>query len=257
MTAQRNIPLPDALKESVLANSSKRLARVAGLVYLLVAIFGGFALGFVYPKIYVAGDAVKTTANLIEHATLIRIAIAADLFQATLWVVVAMLLSRLLNRVHMGAASAMVVFAAIGASITCLNAVFEFEAVRVATGDVDLSAVGKAGSNALALLLVDTQHYGVFAAGIFFGLWLAPMGYLAYSSGLFPRGLGILLIVGCGCYLMDTFTALLTPGLAGHLHSFITIPAAIAELWMVSYLLVIGVRTAPDTKFGLPVTATV
>lgn len=28
----------------------KRLARIAGVLYLLVAIFGGFALGFVYPN---------------------------------------------------------------------------------------------------------------------------------------------------------------------------------------------------------------
>ncbi len=36
--------------------SAKRLARIAGLLYLIVALFGGFALAFVYPKMYVAGD---------------------------------------------------------------------------------------------------------------------------------------------------------------------------------------------------------
>ena len=35
--------------------SPKRLARIAGVLYLLVGIFGGFAQGFLYPKIYVAG----------------------------------------------------------------------------------------------------------------------------------------------------------------------------------------------------------
>ena len=37
-------------------NSPKRLARIAGVLYLLVGIFGGFAQGFMYPKIYAAGD---------------------------------------------------------------------------------------------------------------------------------------------------------------------------------------------------------
>ena len=41
-------------------SSPRRLARIAGVLYLLVAIFGGFAQGFVYPKIYVVGDAAKT-----------------------------------------------------------------------------------------------------------------------------------------------------------------------------------------------------
>lgn len=236
-------------------DAPKRLARITGILYLLVAIFGGFAQGFVYPKIYAAGDAAKTTGNLLAHSALVRAGIAADLFQATIWVVVAMTLSRLLNHVHAGMARAMVVFAAIGAGITCLNAVFEFEALRVATGDVNLSAVGAAGSNALVLLLVDAQHYGVFAAGIFFGLWLVPMGYLAYTSGWFPKALGILLVVGCGCYLADTLTAFLFPGLAKNIHSFIWIPAAIAELWMVGYLLAIGVRTPPTAPLQTPILA--
>src|SRR3954447_22868939 len=37
-------------------SSPKRLARIAGVLYLLVGIFGSFALGFLYQKIYVAGD---------------------------------------------------------------------------------------------------------------------------------------------------------------------------------------------------------
>ena len=51
----------------------------------------------------------------------------------------------------------------------------------------------------MVLLLLDTQHYGILIAQIFFGLWLVPLGYLAYkSSGMFPKWLGVLLIVGGG-----------------------------------------------------------
>jgi hypothetical protein len=34
--------------------SNKRAARIAGVLYMLVGIFGGFAEGFVDPKMYVA-----------------------------------------------------------------------------------------------------------------------------------------------------------------------------------------------------------
>src|SRR5205085_10150985 len=145
-------------------NAPKRLARTAGVLYLLVAIFGGFALGFLYPKIYVAGDAAKTAGNVIANSGLVRLGVVADLVQATVWVFLAMTLYRLLQHVNKSVASAMVVLAAIGAGITCLNVVFEFEALRVATGAVNLAAFGAAGSHALVLLLVDTQHYGVFVA---------------------------------------------------------------------------------------------
>src|SRR5881227_3769104 len=138
----------------------------------------------------------------------------------------------------------MVVLVAIGASITCLNAVFEFEGLRAATGAVNLDAFGTAGSHALVLLLLDTQHYGIFIAQIFFGLWLIPLGYLAYkSAGMFPKWLGVLLIVGSVCYLVDVLAAFLLPDIGSAIHGYITIPSAIAEISMVFYLLVIGVKT--------------
>ena len=219
-------------------NSPKRLARAAGILYLLVAIFGAFALLFVDAKVYVAGDAAATAGNLVANTGLVRAGVVADLIQATLWVFVAMTLYLLLKHVSKSAASAMVVLAAIGAGITMLNGVFRFESLRVATGEV-----GPA-SNSLALLLLDTQHYGVLIAQVFFGLWLVPLGYLAYKSGWFPKALGVLLIVGGACYLVDTLALFLAPDFGKTISTFVVIPSTIAEVWMVGYLLVIGVRTA-------------
>ena len=62
-------------------NSPKRLAGIAGLLYLVVAIFGGFAQGFVYPKVYAAGDAATTAKNLLANFGLVRIGVVADLIQ--------------------------------------------------------------------------------------------------------------------------------------------------------------------------------
>src|ERR1700716_1743604 len=224
--------------------SPKRIARIAGVLYLLVGIFGAFAQGFVYPKIYAAGDAATTAGNLIANSGLVRLGVVADFFDNTIWVFLALILYRLLKHVNKGAARAMVVLVAIGASITMLNAVFEFEALRVATGAVNLSGFGAAGSSALALLLVDAQHYGLLIASIFFGLWLVPLGYLAYKSGWFPKALGVGLIVGGGCYIVDLLAAFLVPDVGKAIHGYVTIPSAIAEVSMVLYLLVIGVKTS-------------
>jgi hypothetical protein len=227
--------------------SQLRLARIAGVLYLFVGIFGGLAEGYVEPKMYVAGNAAATTANVVAHAELVRIATVADLMDATFFIFLAMVLYALLKNVRRSVAGAMVILVALAAGITCFNAVFEFEALRVATGAVDLSSLGTHGSNALVLLLLDTQHYGLLSAQIFFGLWLIPLGYLAHKSRMFPELLGILLVVGGGCYLIDLLTAFLFPGLSGHIHGYITIPSAIAEIWMVLYLLVVGVRTSDAT----------
>jgi hypothetical protein len=158
-----------------------------------------------------------------------------------------MTLSLLLKHVHKSAASAMVVLVTIGTSIMCLNDVFEFEGLRAATGAVNLAALGTAGSHALVLLLLDTQHYGLLIAQIFFGLWLLPLGYLASKSGWFAKALGVLLIVGGACYLLDLLALFLVPDFGQKIHLFVVIASAIAEISMVLYLLVIGVKThKPD-----------
>ena len=226
--------------------SPKRLARIAGVLYLLVGIFGGFAEGFVEPKMYAAGDAAATAANVIANAGLVRLGVVSDLLDQTFFVFLALTLYVLLKHVHQSVARAMVVLVALAAGITCINTVFLFEALRVATGAVDLSALGVTGSNAMVLLLLDAQHYGILVAQIFFGLWLVPLGYLAYTSGLFPRWLGVVLIWAGICYIVDLLAAFLVPdlGLGQQMHAFVVIPStAFAEISMVIYLLVIGVRT--------------
>ncbi len=229
-------------------NSSKRLARIAGVLYLLVGISGGFAEWYVEPKMYVAGNAAATAGNVVANSGLVRVGVVSDLFDATVFVFLAMTLYILLKHVHNGAARAMLVLVALAAGLTCGAAVFEFEGLRVATGAVNLAAFGAAGSNAQVLLLLDTQHYGLLTAQIFFGLWLAPLGYLAYKSGMFFKPLGVLLIMGAAGYLVDLLTAFLLPDVGKAIHGYVTIPSAIAEIWMVGYLLVIGVKTVKSDE---------
>lgn len=220
----------------------KRLARIAGLLYLVVGIFGGFAVGYVSPKIYAQGDAATSAANILANTGLVRIGVIADLLQATVFLFLGLTLYRLLKHVNGNAASAMVVLVAIATTTMCLVKVFQFAALQVATDANYAADFGTAGSNALVLLLLDMHHHGYLIAQIFFGLWLVPLGYLAYQSGMFPKVLGVVLIVGGIAYLVDLLAAFLAPGLGKQIHGFLAIPPTIAEVWMVGYLLVKGVR---------------
>jgi hypothetical protein len=232
-------------KKENTVTSLKRLARIAGVLYLLNGITSGFAFGYVLSKVYVSGHAATTAANVVANSGLVRIGVVADLFQATEWVFLAMVLYMLLKHVHQNAARAMVVLVAVGSAIVCLNDVFQFESVRVATDSSYAAAFGVGGSSGLVLLLLQMHHYGFLIAQIFFGLWLAPLGYLAYKSAMFPKPLGLALIVGGACYLVGLLAVFLVPDfdLGERINVFVTIPSAIAELSMVLYLLVFGVRT--------------
>ena len=129
----------------------------------------------------------------------------------TIFVFLALTLYILFKQVHKSAARAMVVLVLLAAAISSLNVVFEFAGLQVATGAVDMSSLGTEGSNAMVLLLLDTQHYGLLIAQMFFGLWLVPLGYLAHKSGWFPKALALVLVVAGGCYVVDLLTAFLVP----------------------------------------------
>jgi hypothetical protein len=227
---------------TTLPHAPKRLARIAGLLYLIVGIFGGFAVGYVTPMVYVPGDAVTTAGNVVANAGLVRISVVADLFQATVLVFLAITLYLLLRHVHKHVAGAMVILVIIATTIMCLDKVFQFAALQVATDSAYVAAFGTAGTQALVLLLLDMHHYGYLIAQIFFGLWLVPLGYLAYRSGMFPRALGAVLIVAGVSYLVDMLAAFLVPDVRTQIRGFLAIPPTIAEIWMLGYLLVKGVK---------------
>src|SRR4029079_9456523 len=115
------------LPDGSAVGSPKRLARIAGLLYLVVGLLGAFPFAAVYSVMYVAGDAATTASNLMANAGLVRIGVAADLTQVVFWVFLSLTLSALLRHVNMYAARAMVVLVAIGASLSFVNILFEFQ----------------------------------------------------------------------------------------------------------------------------------
>lgn len=247
---------PQRVIRDTTRKSPKRLARTAGVLYLLVAIFGGFAQAVVEPRMYVPGDAAATAGNVVANEGLMRLGVVSDLVNEVLLVLLALTLYALLKHAHLAAARVMVALALLAAGITALNVVFEFAGVQIATGGVDMSALGVNGSDAVVLLMLDTQHYGLLIAQIFFGLWLAPLGYLASKSGWFPKPLALVLVVAAGCYLVDVLTAFLAPDLSQLIHGFITIPCIIAEVWIAGYLLTVGVNTTNKAQANPPAIGT-
>jgi hypothetical protein len=230
------------------AASPKRRARIAGVLYLIVAVFAAFSYNVATGTVYIAGDAAATAQRVMADAGLVRTGVAADLIQAIAWVFCAMVLYLLLRHVNENWARAMVILVAVGAAIVCLNQVFPVAALLVVTKRTYMTAFGAVGSNALALLLLDIHRCGILVAQVFFGLWLVPLGYLAYKSGLFPKALGVALVAGGAGYLVGVLAVLLVPASGESVNTLVIWVPTIAEVWMLVYLLAIGVRPAPPVS---------
>lgn len=101
---------------------------------------------------------------------------------------------------------------------------------------------GDAASTANNILASESLFRLGFVSGlitqIFWGLWLLPLGYLVFKSGLLPRILGILLIIGGFGYLIDFFIFILFPNFDVTVSQF----AFIGELLFPLWLLVKGVN---------------
>jgi hypothetical protein len=78
-------------------------------------------------------------------------------------------------------------------------------------------------------------------AGIFFGLWLLPVGYIGYRSGLLPKLLSVLLLVASGAWIVETLVGFSFPDLPGFVQRILEAPR-LAEFWLIACLLVKGVR---------------
>jgi hypothetical protein len=225
--------------------SPKALARIAGTLYLLMAVTTGIA-GYARGSLVVAGDAAATAEHLRASATLFRVGIFADLVSATVFLLTAMALYVLLRRVNGLAAAAMVTLVAISVAIQALSLVGEIAALTIAAGAGYVAAMGQSGSDALTLLFVGLQHDGFLISQMFFALWLLPLGYLVVKSGAFPRALGYLLAIACVGYLVDLGAYLLAPGIEGGILPLSAVAGAIGELSFMAWLLVKGARVVPD-----------
>jgi Domain of unknown function (DUF4386) len=220
--------------------SPKRVARVAGVFYLLMFGFSFFATG-ARNSVVVGGDAAATASNIRGSTMLFRAGILADLLQVTFFLLAYMALYVLLRHTNQLAAAAMVAFTAISVGIYSLSLLNLVSAMNVATDNKYTQVFGATGSNQLTGLYTSTFTNGYFISGMFFGLLLLPLGYLVIKSGYFHVVLGAMLIVGATGYFADTFARALIAGYGTGV-TILLIPGAIAEALLTLWLLVFGVR---------------
>ncbi len=222
--------------------STRTLARVAGFVYLMVAVAAGVA-GYARSTIVVSGDAAATAANIRASETLFRIGIVADLLQTTFFLLTVFALYAILHHVHRLMAIVMVTFVAVSVAMQALDLVLHVAALSVATSTGFTTALGPAGSDALTMLFTDLQHDGFVLSQMFFGLWLLPLGYLVVRSEYFPRVLGYLLALACVGYLADMFAYFLVPDVEPAFLPVSAVAGVLGEVTFIVWLLVKGVRT--------------
>ncbi|MEU8231198.1 DUF4386 domain-containing protein [Actinoplanes sp. NPDC048967] len=125
------------------------------------------------------------------------------------------------------------------------RAILTSSALLATVADVARNPVGDAAAGVQLMYLVSGHLWTV--GGLFFGLWLIPMGWCVLRSGSMPRALGWILLGGGLGYVLSAFVAYLVPA-AGGVADVLALPASVGEFWMIGYLLVRGVPAATGVR---------
>ena len=221
------------------------IARVAGFLYLLVVPLGIFGSLYVPSILIVTGDAATTASNIMANELLFRLGIVSDLLAPLVLILVVLFLYRLLKPVNKNMAWLMVIFLLLGVPIALLSKLNQFAALQLLSGADYLTVFTTEQLQALALLFLRLHDRGGTIAAIFWGLWLFPMGYLVFKSGFFPRILGVLLMISCFGYLINSFAIFL--GYTVNTGLF----AALGEVLFLLWLLIKGVNVEQWEKRAL------
>ena len=219
----------------------KRLARVIGALFVVLAVLGPFALLYVPGQIVVADDAAATAANLRDSAGLFRAGIAVEVVVMLVEIAMPVLLYLLLRPVSRAVALT-AAFARFGEAVVIgVGLLASLLALRLVGEAGYLDAVDAGQRDALTLLALDSHGDGVFVGQIFFGFSLLLLGWLVFRAGFVPRIFGVLLAVAAVGYLADSVGHLLWSGYDDAFGWLVGVTAVVGEVPFFLWLLIKGV----------------
>src|SRR3989475_3277275 len=223
-------------------NAVRNPGRVAGLWYLLLVLGGPLRLIYIPNKLFVHGDAAATAANIAAHPWLFRFGMASDLLGAVVLIFLVLAFYRLFKSVDQQLAVLLVISGGVmPALINFVNVVTDAGALMVAQGADFLSVFDQPQRDALVMLFLRLHHHQITAAEILWGLWLFPMGALAYRSGFVPRFIGVWLFINCAAYVVLSLTGMFFPAYQDKVF-MLSQPALFGELAIMLWLVIKGAQ---------------
>jgi hypothetical protein len=217
------------------------LLRSAGTLYLLVALIGWIGLIYVPGKLFVPGDAAATAAAVRAAEGWLRLGIASDLLHQTIEVFLVVELYALFAPVDRRLARQMALLGVIPIPMMYLVTLGELAIPVVLSGPAFLAPFSEPQLQSIAYLFVRLHSLGVTLVSVFWGLWLIPLGALAFRSRFAPRWIGVVTTLAGAGYVLDAIAHLVLPSLLP-LASPIVLPLQALELIFIVWLVVAGWR---------------
>jgi hypothetical protein len=222
--------------------TNKKIARMAGLLYLICLLVEIPADVFGRSPLIVFGDAAATASNIVAHEWQFRIGIVGGLVAGLLFFLTAWALYTLLKPVNKDIALLFLLLNLGGVAVRFAIDLNYVAALLLSSGAEPLQIFQADQLQALAMSFLYLQKNGYWISQIFFGAWLFPLGYLVFKSGFLPKILGLLLMFSCFTWTTTSLLYLLyVPGYTAI--TKISFPLGfIAEFGLTLWLLIMGAK---------------
>lgn len=229
-----------------LAIPAKTYARIAGILYLVIAVSGGFSIAYVPSVIVAAGDAATTAANLLANKGLFGMGVLADVVVMLAEIVLTVMLFRLFRAVSPTLSMIAMVSRLMMVAVMAINLLISIMPMVLLSGAGYLQGFAPEHLEATAMVFMQAHRHGIHVWDMFFGFHLAALGYLVFRSGYFPRLLGLAIMVGSLGYFLEglakvTFAE--NPTLAMLIVGLLVV-ASVTELAFALWLLIKGLNVA-------------
>ena len=215
--------------------SPRRLARIAGLLYLLnfvTAAIWSVAFG----GLVASGDAAATATNILAHEPRFLLGFATYLLMVATYLGVTALFYVLFRPVNRSLSVLAAFFSLVGCTVGAVGSVFLYAPSAVLRGAGTLSGFQPEQVRGLSLMLLELQGQTFNSSLVFFGFYCLLIGYLVYRSTFLPRPLGVLMVIAGAGWL--TF---LSPPLATGLSRYVLVSGAVGEGSLALWLLIKGI----------------
>jgi hypothetical protein len=229
--------------ENGIIKNPKKMARVAGIMYLGVIILGIMAQ-VILMGIIVPGEPTETANNILDNEMLFSGANVIWLISELLFLLLGIALFVILKPTNKNLATLMLLFIGVGVAIECLNTLNNFTALQLLTSDHYSAVFTTEQLHAQALSYIETWQAGYSIGAILsFGPWLVVAGYLVYRSEHFPKILGVLVTLAGIAILIENVQLLILPHF--EVLTYLTgIISVIGEFAFCGWLLVKGVKVS-------------
>ncbi len=221
--------------------SNKNLARVAGLLYLIVITTGLFAEIFVRQEFKVSGDAFATANNIQLSEMLFRLGVVADIVNFICGLPCVLIIYYLFKRINKYLLQLALIFVIIQTAIIAVNLLNQTSPLLILGNNAYLKSFQPNQLATLSQLSLNIQAVGYAIGLVFFGFYCLIVGYVISKSKMVPKFLGVLYIISGLGYLMNSFIMLLSKGFANPVFEYVSIPIFIGELSFCLWLLIKGV----------------